>query len=171
MILCCQETLSHKPLNLFPSSVNTAWFSNMKAMVCLVLNSLRIFLLNFLGAPMCKCVCVCVSKADACGCVCQLMGGVPGFVFWALWGQTGSAELTMHLLVCNQPETSSKQTQSCWTETHNIHIFHLATNLLAYTKIPTAYGICGAPWGLERCHPDRKSLGYLMILLGSKKHC
>lgn len=64
---------------------------------------------------MCKrvFVCVCVRSADACACVCPLMGGVTGFVFCALWGQTGSAELTMRLLVCNQPEISSKQTQSC----------------------------------------------------------
>lgn len=56
----------------------------------------------------------------------------------------------MHLLVCNQPEIGSKQTQSCWTETHNIHIFHLVANLLAYSKFPTGYGICGTLWGLER---------------------
>ncbi len=95
----------------FPSSANTAWSLLMKAVVGLVLYSLHMLPLSFLGAPMHKHVCasVCVRQMLVHVCV-RLMAG---FVFRALWGQTGSAELTMHPLVCNQPEISSKQTQSC----------------------------------------------------------
>lgn len=88
------------------------------------------------------------------------------FVFQALWGQTGCTELTMPLLVCNQPEISSKQTQSSWTETHSIHIFHLAANLLTYNKFPTCYKICGTPYGLEWRSPDSKILVFLIITWG-----
>lgn len=110
---------------------------HIKAVVCQVLHSLHICPLNFLGAPMCKhSVRVCVEGRCLRVCVCLLIGGVIGFVFCALWGQIGITELTMHLFVCNQPETSSKQTQSCWSETPNVHIFHLGPNLL-FTQIPT----------------------------------
>lgn len=101
---------------------------------CLVFHSLHISPLIFLHAPMPK---LFVCQTNACASVSLSMGGVTGFlfVFQTPWGQTESTELTMHLLVCNQPEISSKQTQSYRTETRNIHIFHLAANLLAEKQV------------------------------------
>lgn len=118
-------------ISLFFTNLPNICLSHIK---CLVFHSLHISPLIFLHAPMPK---LFVCQTNACASVSLSMGGVTGFlfVFQTPWGQTGSTELTMHLLVCNQPEISSKQTQSYRTETRNIHIFHLAANLLAEKQV------------------------------------
>lgn len=107
----------------------------------------------------CRCIhgtALFVCRTNGCRSASPSMGGVTGslFVFRTRWGQTGSTELTMHLLVCNQPEISPKQTRSHWTETHSVHIFHLAANLLADKQsFPLLMEFCETACGLARWSP------------------
>lgn len=92
---------------------NSKWISpsqkpSLSSVVCFLILKLCFSFIERLPSTFSRCsnmqTCIC-----ECG-VCMFIDGRCFFLPCALWGQTGNTEGTMHLLVCTQPEISSKQT-------------------------------------------------------------